>query len=122
MTQGLVAHSTNSQAASFFVDFSGMLRPHDHMAVCAPSGEAAGSALKPTLSTTVDCFGSTKIEAKRLASGPKVAALPWANWVVASYQSKEVTPGADSFISSAQSLKPFSTAGSVKRGFQFSSK
>jgi len=73
---------------------------------------------QPTLSVTVDCFGSTKIEAKRLASGPKVAALPWANWVVASYQSKEVTPGAESFISPAHSSKPFLIFLSVKRGFQ----
>jgi hypothetical protein len=96
-----------SQAASLLVERSGTARPQDHMVVCGPSGEQAGSALKPTLSVTVDCFGSTKIEAKRLASGPKVAALPWANWVVASYQSKEVTPGAESFISPAHSSKPF---------------
>src|SRR5262245_16633506 len=95
-----------SQATSFLVERSGTLRPQDHMAVCAPSAPAAGIALKPTLSVTVDCLGSRKIEANRLASGPKLAALPWANWVVASYQSKEVTPGADIFIRSIQFLKP----------------
>src|SRR4030095_2307297 len=117
-----VAHWMKNQAASFLLDFSGTLRPQDHMAVCAPSAPAAGMALKPTLSVTVDCLGSMKIEANRLASGPNVAALPCAHCVVPSYQSKEGKAGADSFIRSIQFLKPSFTFSSVKRGFQFSSK
>src|SRR5215472_2488219 len=122
VTQGLVAHSMKSQAASLLSERSGTARPQDHMVVPGPSEEHAGRALKPVLSVTMDCFGSTKIEANRLASGPKVAALPCANCVVASYQSKEVTPGAESFISPAHSSKPFLILSLVKRGFQSLSK